>query len=213
MEAKNSSTQWVDGYRRLGFKTQWLSIKAQWEPALIQALAPMADDCLAILRRELAALAALAANPDTPPDWPALTARLANAWATVAGTRGKAAKALLLAMTKEVVEETARILTLNGLAGPVPAPHAPGQDPRVALEALAGGPAVDAYVKKGFAEFGQAVLAEIKRARAGQLTPEDIYRACQPAARRWRWRLTILARTLPHEVFNRARLAVCDKLP
>ena len=192
------------------FDIQWLSIKAQWEPALIQALAPLAGDCLAILRRELAALAS---DPATPPDWPAITTRLASACAQVASTRGNAAKALLLAMTREVEEETGRILTLNGLAGAVPALHGPGQDPRAALAALAGGPVVDEYVKKGFVEFGAQVTAQLRRARAGQLSPEALYHACQPAAKRWRWRLTMLARTLAHEVFNRARRAVCAQLP
>ncbi|MBI5524605.1 MAG: hypothetical protein HY910_18415 [Desulfarculus sp.] len=204
----NPTQQLLQQLVNSSLRVQWLSIKAQWEPALIQALAPMADDCLAILRRELAALAS---DPTTPPDWPALTARLASACAQVVSTRGNAAKALLLAMTREVVEETAHILTLNGLAGPVPAPHAPGQDLRVALEALAGGPVVDEYVKKGFVEFGAQVTAQLKRARAGQLSPEALYQACQPAAKRWR--LTILARTLAHEVFNRARRAVCAQLP
>ncbi|MBI5523628.1 MAG: hypothetical protein HY910_13445 [Desulfarculus sp.] len=207
--AADSSKQWLLSLADLGFNLQWLSIKAQWQPALIQALAPMASDCLAILRRELTALAG---DPETPPGWPALSDRLSPAWATVVTTRGQAGKALLLAMVKEVVEETGRIATINGLIGAAPALHAPGQDPRAALEALAGGPAVDGYVKKGFAEFGQAVMTEIKRGLARGLPPQELFARCQPAAARWRNRLTMLARTLAFEVFNRARRAAYEKL-
>jgi len=47
-----------------GLKLQWRSVKAQWEPALTRALGQTADDCLALLRQELAALAA---SPDARP--------------------------------------------------------------------------------------------------------------------------------------------------
>ena len=201
--------QWASYRINLGLTAQWLSIKGEWEPNLTQALGQTADDCLALLRQELAAQAG---HSDTPPDWPALTTRLGRACAQVVSTRSQASKALLLAMVKEVAAETGQILTLNGLAGTAPALHAPGHDPRAACVALAGGPALDEYVKKGFVEFGLAVTMQFKQARAVDLPPQELYRRCLPAASRWRQRLTMLARTMAHEVFNRARIAVSEKL-
>jgi len=201
----DSSKQWLLSLIDLGLEVQWLSIKAQWEPAMTKALGQAADDCLAILRQELAALAA---DPDTPPDWPALIARLAKAWAKIVSTRNEAVKALFLAMVKEVVEETGRILTLGGLAGAAPALHSPGEDPRAACEALAGRPALEQAVAKSFVEFARLVTVEFRQGRDGDLA--ELYRRCQPAALRWRGRLEMIARTMAFEVFNRARLAVSE---
>ncbi len=193
-----------------GLKLQWLSLRTQWEPALTQALGQVADDCLTLLRQELAALAA---EPQTPPDWPALTTRLIQSWATMVSTRGQAAKALLLALVKEVVAETGQILTLHGLAGEPPALHAAGQDPRAAYEALAGGPALDEAVAKSFQEFGGLLTAQVRQTAAGGLTMAELFPRCQPIARRWRARLETIARTVAHEVFNRARVAAFQRLP
>lgn len=210
MANPRASKQWTQGFIQMNLKWQWLSIRVQWEPALVRAQGQAADDCLALLRQELAALAA---SPDTPPDWPALTARLARAWATVVSTRGQAAKALLLAMVKEVVAETGQILSLHGLAGQPPALHAPGQDPRAALEALAGGPALDQAVAKSYREFGGLLAGQLRQAAAGGLEPSELQRRCQPIVRRWRARLEMIARTVAHEVFNRARVTAFEKLP
>ncbi len=199
--------QWFLGLIDQGLNLQWLSLKAQWEPALTKALGQAADDCLAILRQELAALAV---DPDTPPDWPALMARLGRAWAKVVGTRSEAVKALLLAMVKEVVEDTGRILTINGLAGAAPALHQPGQDPRQAYEALAGGAALDQAVAKSYVEFAGGVRVELRQAPEADLA--EPYRRCQAAGLRWRGRLEMIARTVAHEVFNRVRIAVSQRL-
>jgi hypothetical protein len=199
--------QWLQGLIDQGLNLQWLSLKAQWEPALTKALGQAADDCLAILRQELAALAN---DPDTPPDWPALNARLGRAWAKVVGTRSEAVKALLLAMLKEVTEETGRILTLGGLAGAAPALHQPGQDPRQAMQALAGGAALDQAVAKSYVEFARLVTAQIKAGRDGDSA--QLYQRCQAPAQRWRGRLEMIARTVAHTVFNRARMAVSEQL-
>ncbi|MBI4798396.1 MAG: hypothetical protein HY794_06620 [Desulfarculus sp.] len=210
MANSSASKQWTQGFIQMNLKWQWLSIRVQWEPALTRALGQAAGDCLALVRQELDALAA---SPDTPPDWPALTARLAKAWAMVVSTRSQAAKALLLAMVKEVVAETGQVLTLNGLAGDAPDLHSPGQDPRAALEALAGGPALDQAVAKSFREFGGLLAGQLRQAAAGGLEPAELWRCCQPIARHWRARLEMIARTVAHEVFNRARVATFEKLP
>ncbi|MFH1033979.1 MAG: hypothetical protein V1806_05680, partial [Pseudomonadota bacterium] len=166
---------------------QWRAVKVQWEPALTQTLGQAADDCLTLLWQELTTQAA--------PDWPAMTASLAQAWAKVVSTRGQAAQALLLALVKEVVAETGQILTLHGLAGDAPALHDPGQDPRHTLEALAGGPAIEQAVAGSFQEFGGLLIAQVRQAAAGGLTLAELYPRCQPIARRWRARLETIART------------------
>lgn len=188
-------------------EVQWLSIKAQWEPALTKALGQAADDCLVLLHQELAALPV---DPERPRDWPALTSRLGRAWAQVVSTRSEAAKALLLAMVKEVATETGQVLTINGLAGAAPALHQPGQDPRQAYEALAGGAALDQAVAKSYVEFAGGVRAELRQAPEADLA--EPYRRCQAAGLRWRGRLETIARTVAHEVFNRVRIAVSQRL-
>lgn len=201
LSTSGSATRWLGSLVSQGLTVQWLSIKARWEPALIQALAPMADDCLALLRRELAD------NQDLPA---ALPASLAHDWARVVSTRGHASKALLMAMVKEVVAETGRILSLDSLAGAAPDLHAHGHDPRTAFEALAGGAALEQAVIKGYLEFTRAVLDQLK-AEPGS-DPADLGQRCQAVAQRWRGSLEMIARTVAHEVFNRARLAVSEKL-
>lgn len=128
-------------------------------------------------------------------------------------TRTEAAKALLLALVREVAAYTGQILSLHGLAGDAPHLHPPGQNPRAACEALAGGPALDQAVAKSFREFGGLLAGQLRQAAAGGLAPAELLGRCQPIARRWRARLTMIASTLTHEVFNRARVAAFEKLP
>jgi hypothetical protein len=185
---------------------QWLSIKADWEPRLIRSLGRAAEDCLALLRQDLAAA------PIGGDDASARRVRLGRAMAKVVAQRSEEAKGLLREMVLAVAEETGVILTLNGLAGTPPKLGGAHGDSRRAAEALARGPALDESVAKGFLGFAGEVFAALEKARAGEMDPAALTSRLDALGQSWRKRLEMTARTVLHAAFNDAKHAVSEGL-
>lgn len=91
--------------------------KEQWEPRVVKELAGMADLCLEKL---LTAVAEYESEPWTKRNPASLKSRLLKSWAKIVAKRSETAKAILREMVCREAAASAEVLTLNGLAAPLP---------------------------------------------------------------------------------------------
>lgn len=183
--------------------------KEEWEPRVTKELAGTADLCL---QKLLAAVAEYESEPWTKRNPAALKSRLLKSWAKIVAQRSETAKAVLREMVCQEAAASAEILTLNGLAAPLPELARLHPDPDYWTRRLAAGEVLDRAMAKSFFGFAGRVFAELDQAWLWEKPWGETIKILETVAQNWRSQLKTIARTVLHAVANRTKNAVGDVL-
>ncbi len=169
-------------------EAQRLRVLDAWEPGIVHALGQLAD---LSHQRVLELTRPLGDGPFSPARAQETALRAGRELAALAAERVALTKDLLRDLAAVEFRRAAEILTVNGLAAPLPRLED--------LEGLAGWPAVDHGVGRGLGRY----LRAVSEALAAPALEERL----AAARERWRAGLATTARTTVHAVVGRAKAA------
>jgi len=201
--------QHVNALVTAGQLAQNVRFKEEWEPKVTQALAGLADRCQ---KKLLQALSEYESQPWTRRNPEALKARLLKDWAAAVAEASGKAKDILVEMVRREAAEAGEVLTLNGLAAPLPEFARMHPDPEYWTRRLAAGEALDQAVAKSFFKFSARAFAELIDFWLAEKTPADTSERLEGLARKWRGQLETIARTVLHAAANRTKQAASQAL-
>lgn len=186
-------------------EAQNLRFREHWEPQVVAALIPLADECLGKIKPALSRQRLLPWHRRNPA---ALRLELGAGCAPLATARRRAAGEVLLAMVREEGGRAGEALSLGGLLGQAISPAQRHPDPQGEARRLAALTALERVVDKSYRQFMQRVGTELTQAATGEPDWERLEASMKRLAGAWQSRLATIARTLTHAAATRLRLAL-----
>ena len=201
--------QHINALVTAGQLAQNARFKEQWEPKVVEELAAAADSCREKL---LTAVSEYESEPWTRRNPAALKSRLIKAWTRIVAEKSEAAKAVLLEMVRQEAAATAEVLTINGLAAPLPELARLHPDPEYWTGRLAAGKVLDQAVAKSLFGFMGRVFGELEQEWSSDRPWGETRKVLRAVCQTWRGRLMTIARTVLHAAANRTKDAVGESL-
>jgi len=197
---------YINNLIAVGFVAQWIRVRSEWEPKIINDIELIVNECLRNLL-------AMIDNSNTVNNLYS-----ASAWQNTKLKCIDVVNKYLSCITTTIIKMLSseitclyEILTLNHL---IPGDANLGSlhpDPAHALARLAGGHALEAAVTRSLADFLLRVRDELERPRAGQSEPADLPQRLEALTASWQSRLEAVGRTAVHAAFNRTKLAISSR--
>ncbi len=182
--------------------TQWLQVKQDWEPKVVQSLGGIAQKCLQAITQ---ALEGVFDDPPRRVSLGVLELRLGLEFEQIVQQRLDQTQNLLRGFVQSELAARSEILSLNGFAADPDGP--PAIDPEQSNGRLAGLEVLRRSTMGSFQQFKRRVFADLGQFVTNGITPRALERRLILAGRWWAARLQSNARTVLFNAAARARRA------
>jgi len=205
----SSITQYIREIMNAQLEAQRLRVRDGWQPGVSHALGELPS----MGRKALAPL--LRAEQDrrlAGADYGILLARAAREIEALAAQRTGVMKEILRDMAKVEFQRTAEIITINGLAAPLPKLGQQHPDPETTLRRLDHRRVVDRRVAISLAKLLDRVRAVVGLAAVPDACEQTLEGGVGDALNQWGAELEALARTVTTSVFDNTKRAATAAL-
>lgn len=199
----------IEDLMQAGFLAQALRVRNQWEPKIRGVLTNAADALKAQLAPMITGLIPGRVEAAQLEQLRQAIPALVN---EIAARQTAHAEHFLKEMVGRETTGLLEIMTINGMTEEVPALSLLEMEDRELAAKLAGGTPLDVSVGKSVSELSArlaTLLGQVERPDGRQGDAPDLL---EKHLAWWRSRLAMIAATVTHAVFNRAKMAACSAL-